>query len=198
MKKPANVEQYIDENEQWHEELTVLRHLMLSMDLEETIKWMFPTYMVKKKNVVAVCGFKEHFGLWFFQGATLKDDFNVLSNAQEGKTKAMRHWKMYKKEDIDEELILTYVAEAIQNQKDGNILKLGRAKKELVIPPELQMALDQNATLAQHFAELSAFNQRDFAEHIAAAKRADTKGRRLQKIIPMILRGEGLGDKYRK
>lgn len=198
MKKPANVDQYIDENEKWQEELTILRELMLSIDLDETIKWMFPTYMWNKKNIVAVCGFKDHFGIWFFQGGTLKDELKVLKNAQEGKTKAMRQWKMYKKEDIKEELILAYVAEAIENQKTGNIIKTVRTKKVLVIPPELQTALDQDSTLAQHFSEFSDYNKRDFAEHIASAKRVATKERRLQKIIPMILRGEGLSDKYKK
>lgn len=198
MKKPVNVDQYIDENEKWQEELTILRGLMLSLDLQETIKWMFPTYMQKGKNIAAICGFKDHFGIWFFQGGTLKDELKVLTNAQEGKTKAMRHWKMYKKADIQEEEILAYVAEAMQNQKEGNIIKTKRTKKVLVIPPELQTALNQNALLAQHFSKLSDYNQRDYAEYIATAKRADTKERRLQKIIPMILRDEGLNDKYRK
>jgi len=198
MKKPANVDQYIDENEKWQEELTILRKLMQSINLDETIKWMFPTYMDKGKNITAICGFKDHFGIWFFQGGTLKDELNILTNAQEGKTKAMRHWKMYSKADIKEELILVYVAEAIENQRTGNIIKTTRTKKALIIPPELQTVLDQDATLAQHFSEFSDYNKRDFAEHISSAKRAATKERRLQKIIPMILRGEGLGDKYKK
>ncbi len=198
MKKPANVDHYIDENEKWQEELTILRALMLSVDLDETIKWMFPTYVDKGKNITAICGFKDHFGIWFFQGGTLKDEMNLLTNAQEGKTKAMRHWKMYKKEDIQKELILAYVTEAIQNQRAGNIIKTQRTKKELIIPIELQTALDQNSTLAQHFSAFSDYNKRDFANHISSAKRESTKEKRLQKIIPMILRGEGLNDKYKK
>ena len=37
--------------------------------------------------------FKEYFGIWFFQGGTLVDELKVLTNAQEGKTKAMRQWR---------------------------------------------------------------------------------------------------------
>ena len=34
-------------------------------------------------------------------------------------------------------------------------------------------------------------------EYVADAKRDDAKVKRLQKIIPMILAGQGLNDKYR-
>ena len=39
--------------------------------------------------------------------------------------------------------------------------------------------------------------QREYAEYIAAAKRDETKLLRLQKILPMIMTGVGLNDKYR-
>ena len=40
--------------------------------------------------------------------------------------------------------------------------------------------------------------QREYAEYIADAKREETKSKRLEKIIPMILANQGLNDKYRK
>jgi uncharacterized protein YdeI (YjbR/CyaY-like superfamily) len=43
--------------------------------------------------VVGIGSFKSYFGLWFHQGALLSDDENVLINAQEGKTKALRQWR---------------------------------------------------------------------------------------------------------
>lgn len=200
MKKPANVDEYIANNEKWQEGLIFLRELILATDLDETIKWMFPTYMLKGKNVVALCAFKDYFGIWFFQGGTLTDDLKVLTNAQEGKTKAMRQWRFKSTKDINAEEVVAYVMEAIQNQKDGKIIKPKTSRKTpkpLVIPPEFQEVLDKNQLVQQHFKEFSLTNQRDFADYISNAKRAATKEKRLEKIIPMILQGEGLNDKYK-
>lgn len=201
MKKPTNVDEYILNNEKWQEGLIHLRELILTTGLEETIKWMFPTYMLKGKNVVALCAFKDYFGIWFFQGGTLVDELKVLTNAQEGKTKAMRQWRFKNTKEINPDQVMAYVMEAIQNQKDGNIIKPSttrKALKPLVVPPELQEVLDKNKLVNQHFNEFSLSNKREFADYITNAKRQATKEKRMAKIIPMILSGEGLSDKYRK
>jgi uncharacterized protein YdeI (YjbR/CyaY-like superfamily) len=39
--------------------------------------------------------------------------------------------------------------------------------------------------------------QREYAEHIASAKREATKQTRIDKVLPMIVSGVGLHDKYR-
>lgn len=197
MEKPINVEEYIANNEKWQAPLELLRALILSTGLSETIKWMFPTYMLKGKNIVAIAAFKEYFGIWFFQGGTLKDDLKILHNAQEGKTKAMRQWRFHSIEEIDGEAILAYIEEAIQNQKAGNITKTVRTKKPLIIPPELQAALTSNPLLGTHFEAFGLSDKRDFAEYISTAKRVATKDKRMEKIIPMILQGVGLNDKYK-
>ncbi len=198
MEKPTNVDEYIANNEKWQASLELLRSLILSTQLEETVKWMFPTYMWKGKNIVALAAFKDYFGIWFFQGSILKDDLKVLQNAQEGKTKAMRQWRFKSMDEIDGATVLAYVEEAIQNQKDGNIIKTTHTKKPLVIPLELQVALDSNPTLATHFEAFRLTDKREFAEYISTAKRMATKEKRMEKIIPMILQGVGLSDKYRK
>lgn len=201
MKKPTNVDEYILNNEKWQEGLIHLRELILSTGLEETIKWMFPTYTLKGKNVVALCAFKEYFGIWFFQGGTLVDELKVLTNAQEGKTKAMRQWRFKRLKEVNPDHVIAYVMEAIQNQKDGNIIKPATTRKTpkpLVIPAELQEVFDKNQLVFEHFNEFSLSNKRDFADYITNAKRQATKEKRMEKIIPMILQGEGLNDKYKK
>lgn len=198
MEKPTNVDVYIANNDKWQAPLELLRNLILSTGLEETIKWMFPTYMLKGKNVVAIAAFKDYFGVWFFQGGLLEDDLKVLTNAQEGKTKAMRQWRFKSIEEIDEEAVLAYVEEAIQNQKEGKVIKPTRTKKPLIIPPELQTALNDNPLLVTHFNNFGLADKRDFAEYISKAKRMATKEKRMEKIIPMILQGVGLNDKYKK
>jgi len=53
----------------------------------------------------------------------------------------------------------------------------------------------QGATAA--FGKLTAGRQREYAAHIASAKRDDTKQKRINKVLPMIAAGIGLHDKYR-
>jgi uncharacterized protein YdeI (YjbR/CyaY-like superfamily) len=48
------------------------------------------------KNLLGIGAFKNHFGLWFFQGSLLKQNTKLLVNAQEGKTQAMRQIKLDK------------------------------------------------------------------------------------------------------
>ena len=73
MDKSEKVEAYYDENHVFKEAISVLRDLVLKTSLEETFKWMYPTYTLKGKNVLAICKFKEHFGIWFFNGVFLSD-----------------------------------------------------------------------------------------------------------------------------
>lgn len=50
---------------------------------------------------------------------------------------------------------------------------------------------------AKAFEGLTKGKQRELAEYIESAKRPETKIKHLEKIIPMIIEGVGLNDKYR-
>ncbi len=197
MKKIYTAEEYIGESSEYNQELELLRTIILSTELEETIKWNFPVYTVKNKNVLGLGAFKNHFGIWFFNGVFLRDEQNLLVNAQEGKTKAMRQMRFQSLEDIDKNIVLSYVHEAIENQKLGKEVKPKRQKKEAIIPPELSAAFSSNSKFKKAFELLSNYKQREYCDYIATAKRVVTKERRLEKITPMILNGLGLNDKYK-
>lgn len=190
-----SVEEYIDSNKDYRELLEELREILNSTELVETLKWGIPTYTINKKNVVGIGAFKSYAGLWFFNGVFLKDEAKVLINAQEEKTKGMRQWRFNSFDELNVDLIRSYCLEAIQNQKDGKELK--PEKKPLIIPDELKEALASDAQLSESFDQLSLTNKRDFADHIEAAKREETKQSRLKKIIPMIKGAVGLNDKYK-
>ncbi|MGB0850577.1 MAG: YdeI/OmpD-associated family protein, partial [Bacteroidia bacterium] len=127
----------------------------------------------------------------------LKDEMKVLSNAQDGKTKAMRHWKFRKQEKIDIDLVKTYVLESIDNHKNGKevIVKIDTTYET---PPLLLDALNNNDSLNSSFYGLTPGRQKEYANYITEAKQDTTKQKRLIKITPMILEGKGLHDKYRK
>ena len=159
------------------------------------MKWGIPTYCLQNKNIAGIGAFKNYAGLWFFNGSFLKDEAKVLINAQEGKTKGMRQWRFRSIEEIDEKLVLQYIAEAIQNQKDGKEIK--PEKKPLIIPVELKEALASDSQLVEAFDSMTLSCRREYAEHISEAKRPETKQKRLEKIKPMILKNVGLNDKYK-
>ncbi|WP_109438488.1 MULTISPECIES: YdeI/OmpD-associated family protein [Aquimarina] len=196
MQKNKSVEEFIIKNKNWKEALEVLRSIALSTELKETIKWGAPVYTINNKNVIGLGAFKSYVGIWFFQGVFLKDVSNALVNAQEGKTKGLRQWRFNSVNDIDKDLVLQYIQEAIQNQKDGKEIKPTKSK-DVKFPLELSNALKSDSDFKQCFEQLTPFKQKEYVEYIATAKREATKLSRLEKIIPMINRGIGLNDKYR-
>ena len=199
MDKSEKVEAYYAEEHRFKKGIATLRDLVLETGLEETFKWMFPTYTFKNKNVLAICKFKNHFGIWFFNGVFLKDAKNILENAQEGKTQAMRHWKFTSVDDIDCMAVKAYMNEAIENQRKGIELRPAKKKKPAIIevPNELKEALAKNKKTKQAFQKLSAYKRNEYSEYISGAKQEKTKFSRLQKILPLILEGKGLNDRYR-
>ncbi len=195
MKKIYSVEEYIEENTHFSEALSILRNIINTTELEETVKWNAPVYTLNNKNVIGLGAFKKHFGIWFFNGVFLEDKQNLLVNAQEEKTKALRQMRFESVKEIDKNIVLAYVKEAIENQKLGKEVKPDRSKKETIIPQELKAILASE--LKTSFESLSAYKQREYCEYISSAKREATKQTRLEKIKPMILQCVGLNDKYK-
>lgn len=191
-----NAEEYISSHEYWEEELRQLHEMITTTALKSEIKWGAPVYTLDGKNVVGLGAFKNHFGIWFFNGALLKENTALLINAQEGKTKALRQIKFEKGDEIKVAVLLPYIKEAIQNQREGKEIKSVR-KKKLVMPPELSEAFMKDKDLEESFKALTPGKQREYANHISEAKRDATKMSRIEKVTPMIKDGVGLHDKYK-
>lgn len=184
-----------DKSHLWAEEIEALKNLLNSTPLTETIKWGAPVYTYKGKNVVGVAGFTHFFTLWFYKGVFLKDERGFLINANEENTKSLRQWRFTDKSQINEKLVRAYIMEAIAVEEAGLALK--PEKKAVQIPELLQDKMDADANLKVAFEKFSPYKQKEFCESIAAAKQDKTKRARLEKIIPLILEGRGLNDKYR-
>lgn len=190
------VEAYYAREHPFQKGILQLREVMLKTELQEHLKWGSPVYSIDNKNVLGIMAFKNHFGIWFFNGVFLQDPLGVLQNAQEGKTKAMRHWKFTVNEAVNPTAVLSYVEEAIANQKKGLQLKPER-KKETGIPLFLKKKLESDNSLKKAFENLTPGRRREYCEYIESAKQDKTKHSRLAKILPLILQGKGLNDQYR-
>lgn len=196
MKRSKTVDDYIRECDNWQSELTRLREILATTNLSEEIKWGAPCYTCDGKNIVGIAAFKSYFGLWFHQGALLKDEGKHLVNAQEGKTKALRQWRMKSASDIKAKVIKSYVNEAMQLAREGKGIAPQR-KKTLTVPAELERALLKDSAASKAFKAMTPGRQREYADYVADAKREETRERRVARILPMIRSGVGLNDRYR-
>jgi len=196
VEKSEKLEAYYEKEHPFMEGISRLREIALKTEAKEDFKWSIPVYTLNNKNVFGICKFKSHFGVWFFNGVFLKDPKKVLQNAQEGKTKGMRHWRFQNLSEVDEKVVLAYMKEALENQKKGLEVKAEKTKK-VTIPELLQSELKKDSQLKAAFEKFTPYKQKEFSEYIAEAKQDKTKLRRLEKILPMIKQGVGLNDAYR-
>ncbi|MFV5695666.1 YdeI/OmpD-associated family protein [Flavobacterium sp. LB3P122] len=184
-----------DKNNSWSEELELLKSIIAKTELIETTKWGGCVYVLNGKNVLGIGGFKNYFTIWFFNGVFLKDEKQVLVNAQEGVTKSLRQWRFSSKDEVDEVAVLNYIHEAIENNKQGKNFKPEKGK--IIVSELFQKELDSDMNLAEAFLQFSPYKQKEFLEYIETAKREETKRLRIEKVKPMIIENIGLNDKYR-
>lgn len=193
------VDQYILDLDKWQEEVIILRDMMLNLGLSETIKWGTPTFTWENKNVVSIAAFKSYVGLWFFQGGLLKDEEKLLVNAQEGKTKTMLQWRFYSIDQIVQSPVTDYILESIEHFRQGLTVKPeATTKQELSIPAQLLVTISSDENLYKNWNSLSPSSKKEYIEYIAAAQKEETKLRRIEKIVPLILQLKGLHDIYKK
>lgn len=190
MEQNKTVDAYILKHSKYSQTLNKLRNILLATALTETVKWGAPIYTYENKNLIGIGAFKNHVGLWFFQGALLKDKYGKLKNAQEGKTVAMRQIRFENIDGIDQELILAYVIETIDNQKKGLVIKPKKKSNEVIIPKELSVVFDKDSKLENCFEELTPGRKREYIDYISTAKKEATKINRIEKII-LIMKKKG-------
>jgi uncharacterized protein YdeI (YjbR/CyaY-like superfamily) len=176
--------------ERWEAEIAEMRRVLAGFPMKEECKWGKPTYTVDGKNIVIMQGFKEYFGLGFFQGALLKDPKKVL--VQLGQVHAGRVMKFTSVKDITAKAatIKAYVREAIAVEKAG--LRMEQKKtSDFPVPEELTERFRRDARFKRAFEALTPGRQRSYLYHFAAAKQSATRVARIEKSMPAIFEGRG-------
>ncbi len=147
--------------ERWEAEIAEMRRVLGGFAMKEECKWGKPTYTVDGTNVVIMQGFKEYFGLGFFQGALLKDPKKVL--VQLGQVHAGRVMKFISAKDITAKAatIKAYVREAIAVEKAG--LRMKRKKtSDVPVPEELRERFRRDPRFKRAFEALTPGRQRSY------------------------------------
>jgi uncharacterized protein YdeI (YjbR/CyaY-like superfamily) len=176
--------------ERWEAEIGEMRWVVAGCAMKEECKWGKPTYTVDGRNIVIMQGFKEYFGLGFFQGALLKDPKKVL--VQLGQVQAGRVMKFTSVKDILAKAasIKAYVREAIAVEKAG--LRMEKKKtSDFPVPKELTERFRKDPRFKRAFEALTPGRQRSYLYHFGAAKQSATRVARIEKAMPAIFEGRG-------
>ena len=176
--------------ERWEAEIGEMRRVLAGFAMKEECKWGKPTYTVDGKNIVIMQGFKDYFGLGFFQGALLKDPGKLL--VQLGRVQSGRVLKFTSAKEIAAKAatIRAYVREAIAIEKAG--LRIApRKTSDVPVPEELKERFRQDPRFKRAFEALTPGRQRGWLYHFTGAKQSATRIARIQKAVPAILAGRG-------
>jgi len=188
------VDTYLENVSQWQMELTLLREIILECILTEEFKWKNPCYTYNKKNILIIGGFKDNCVISFLKGALLSDPEKILfkpgENSQSARVVRFTDgYQITQKKD----LLKAYISEAIEIEKAGLKVEFKKDEK-LELPAELQQKLKELPNFKTAFEALTPGRQRGYVLHFSGAKQSKTVVARIQKYIPLILKGKGIND----
>ena len=181
----------------WHPILVAMRELAKECLLTEEVKWSVPCYTLNGKNVLMIHAFMEYCSIMFMKGSLLTDPENILHRQTEHVT-AGRQLRYLRIEDFlaQRERAKDFILEAIQLEEAGK--KVEKRTQADPVVDELKEAFAQDSAFKTAFYQLTPGRQRAYLLHFAQPKQAETRASRIEKCMPMILRGEGLHDAYQK
>jgi uncharacterized protein YdeI (YjbR/CyaY-like superfamily) len=180
----------------WQEEYERLRTIILDCGLEEELKWGCPCYTYETRNIVLIHGFKEYCALLFFKGALLSDIDGILIQ-QTKNVQVPRQVRFTNLKEIvrQERVLKSYIYEAIEVERAGLTIKLKKLS-DYKIPEEFQAKLNKNRSLQKAFDALTPGRQKGYIFYFSQPKQSKTREARIEKCIPLILKGKGWNEDY--
>ncbi|WP_420143922.1 YdeI/OmpD-associated family protein [Sphingobium sp.] len=160
-------------------------------DVGEAIKWGFPHFVYKGKNLASMAAFKGHAAISLRYGEDGRD--------REG----MRHLgKVRTLADLppDEELraMLTKSAAIIDAGMKPQWMERRHPREALPIHPDLHVAITANPEANAIWASFPPGKVRDYAEWIGEAKTDATRAKRIAQAVAWIADGKGRNWKYER
>jgi uncharacterized protein YdeI (YjbR/CyaY-like superfamily) len=188
------VDFFFNKADKWREEFKRLRTIVLDCGLSEELKWGQPCYLMDKRNVVLIHGFKEYCALLFFKGALLKDPKGILIQQTEN-VQAARQIRFTSLAEIGKlkKVLRSYIIQAMEVEEAGLKVNLKKSE-EFKVTEEFQKKLNKMPALKKAFYSLTPGRQRGYLLFFAAPKQSKTREARIEKYLPHILAGKGLND----
>ena len=159
-------------------------------DLDESIKWSMPFFVLNGQPIANMAAFKAHaaFGFWRREAAG------------GGSSEAMGQFgKLATVADLpDEPAIAAMVAQAIALAETGGKTRrtVPGSKPGLAMPDDLQAALDAVPAAATGFVALPPGARREYLEWVTGARQPATRQRRIATTVMQTAEGKKLYAKY--
>jgi len=174
--------------------LRTLREIALKSDPKIIEDWKWgPNYYINGM----VCGygaFQKHVNFVFFQGSMLKDKMKILLGNPGNLHN--RHLKYTDVKEINEDVLLEYLIEAIDNNKKGK--KTVKAiDKTVIIANDINKEF-KLAGILNYFETLAYSHKKEYIQWIESAKKEETRKNRIENAIGKLTSKQMLNDKYKK
>ncbi|MDO8543857.1 MAG: YdeI/OmpD-associated family protein [Opitutaceae bacterium] len=179
----------------------ILKHLRKLVhracpQVEETMKWSMPHFVIDGKILCSMAAFKEHcaFGFWHQQMQKELGEDGARADAAMGSL-----GRITSRSDLPEDFAmirhikraaeLNATAPARPRKKTG-------ARRELPVPRELAAALAKNKSASATFKSFSPSHRDEYIEWITEAKRDETRQKRLATTVEWLNEGKSRNWKY--
>jgi uncharacterized protein YdeI (YjbR/CyaY-like superfamily) len=199
-KKDPRVDAYVAEAARFAR--PILKHLRglvhkACPDVEETIKWRFPTFL-HKGMLCGMAAFKEHCTFGFWKGSLILDRNHKNKTLEDDAMGQFGRIVDVKQLPADS-IILGYIKEAMRLNEQG--IKVPRklnpnGARKLTIPVYLTAALKKNKKAAATFEAFSYSHRKEYVEWLTDAKAEDTRKRRLETTLQWLSEGKSRNWKY--
>ena len=203
--RDARIDAYIAKAQPFAQEvLTHLRELMhqASPEIEETVKWSMPFFVLHGVILGNMAAFKNHcsLGLW---GPEMAAILGVDSDGDEKGGGMGSFGRITCLKDLpSDKVLLGYFRQAVgfitRGERTTSLVRTAKKKVKpaLEVPAELTAALRKNKAAAATFAGFSPSCQREYAEWITEAKREETREKRVAQAVEWMAEGKQRHWKY--
>jgi len=179
--------------------LTHIRKLVHTAcpEVEETIKWRFPTFMYKGM-FCGMAAFKSHCTFGFWKHELLFGPDGGGAAAKEG---GMGQFgRITSLSDLPKDAVLMGHIKRAARLNDEGVKAPSRSKpkerKPLVVPVFFRRALKKNKKALAAFDNFSYSHKKEYVEWITEAKSEDTRKRRLDTALEWLAQGKSRNWKY--
>lgn len=189
-----NVDNYVKNLDAWKEEISMLRRIILTCNLEEDYKWMHPCYTFNQKNILLLNEAKNYCGISFFKWVLLKDAQKLLTQVTKN-MQSDRQLRFTSLQDItaSKDIIISYINEAIEIEKLGLKVELKKTS-DYDFPEELVEQFKIDRDLEEAFNKLTPWRQRGYLLYFSEAKQSKTRLSRIENSKQKIMNGKWLRD----
>jgi uncharacterized protein YdeI (YjbR/CyaY-like superfamily) len=202
MKADPRVDTYLAEAEPFAQ--PILRRLRKLVrqgcpQVEETLKWNMPAYVLGKKILLITPSFKAHCRCVFWSPVVQSLIRRELGRTGRGLELLGRITGVA---DLPpDRLLLRYIRAAVEQTVPGTKAPVERktpAPRAPRPPPDLVAALKTNATAARTFANFSPSCRREYMGWITEAKRPETRAKRLATTVQWLAQGKRRNWKHER